>query len=316
VSGDKTTTLVTGGAGFIGSHVVDALLDRGDRVVVVDDLSTGSLENLEDASARGITFCNADIRDFAGLRGIVETERPSVVYHLAAQADVSTSVQQPDFDAGVNVVGTLSVLEAARHAGVSRVVFASTGGGIYGDADELPTTEDAPPRPMAPYGQGKLAAEGYCDLYARLHGLSTFCVRYANIYGPRQSSDGEGGVIAIFAARLQAGGRATIYGDGRQTRDFLHVADAVSAMLAGGESTLTGALNVSSGVETSVLELVDAFRECSGNREFEPEHTASRPGEVAHSCLDSSRARAELGCEPSVVLRDGLRTVLESVKRA
>src|SRR3954471_5557209 len=212
--------LVTGGAGFIGSNLVDALLDRGDEVAVVDDLSTGRAENLDGARRRGIAFHEADIRDAARLQDIFGGARPDIVFHLAAQIDVRKSIDDPAWDAGVNVIGTINVLESARRAGVARVVNTSTGGAIYGDVEVIPAPESTPPRPMAAYGQSKFCAEAYCGWYERLYGLSAVTLRYGNVYGPRQDPHGEAGVVAIFCGKLLAGERPVIYGDGRQTRDY------------------------------------------------------------------------------------------------
>ena len=212
--------LVTGGAGFIGSNLVDALLDRGDEVTVVDNLATGRLENLDGARRRGIAFHEVDITDAERLRKALSGSRPDIVFHLGAQIDVRKSIEDPAWDAGVNVGGTINVLEAARRTGVARVVNTSTGGAIYGDVEPIPTPESVAPRPMAAYGTSKLCAETYCGWYERLYGLSTVTLRYGNVYGPRQDPLGEAGVIAIFCGRLIAGERPKIFGDGRQTRDY------------------------------------------------------------------------------------------------
>src|SRR4051794_12046032 len=214
--------LVTGGAGFIGSNLADALLDRGDEVAVVDNLSTGRLENLDGARRRGIGFHEADIADAERLRAIFAGSRPDIVFHLAAQIDVRKSIEDPAWDAGINVGGTIQVLEAARLAGVARVVNTSTGGAIYGEVDTIPTPETTQPRPMAAYGTSKLCAETYCGWYDRLYGLSTVTLRYGNVYGPRQDPLGEAGVIAICCGRLMSGQRPTIFGDGPQTRDYVY----------------------------------------------------------------------------------------------
>jgi UDP-glucose 4-epimerase len=306
-------TLVTGGAGFIGSNLVDALLARGDEVVVVDDLSTGRRENLAEALDAGAVLRELDVIDGAALHALMERERPEVVFHLAAQIDVRRSVADPGFDARVNVEGTVNVLEAARAAGARRVVYSSTGGAIYGEADAIPTPEDAAIRPLAPYGQAKHAGEGYLALAASLHGLSTIALRYANVYGPRQDPLGEGGVIAIFCGCLASGAQATIFGDGRQTRDFVFVADIVAANLLAAESTATGAVNIGSGVETSVLELADAMRALGGEAPFSPRFADARAGEVRRSCLDATRARELLGWAPRVDLHEGLRRTLAHV---
>jgi UDP-glucose 4-epimerase len=305
-------TLVTGGAGFIGSNLVDALLARGDRVMAVDDLSTGRRENLAPALEAGVDLVEADIRDPQAMLDLFERARPEVVFHLAAQIDVRRSAADPAFDARVNVEGTINVLEAARVSGVRRFVNTSTGGAIYGEGRVIPAPEDHPSAPEAPYGQSKLAAEGYCDLYGRLHGLSTVSLRYGNVYGPRQDPLGEAGVIAIFCGRLLERRRPTVFGDGLQTRDYVYVEDVVAANLAAAETGVSGPINIGTGVQTTVLELVDALAELGG-RELEPEHAPERPGEVRHIALDYARAREELGWEPGTSLREGLRRTLGSV---
>jgi UDP-glucose 4-epimerase len=307
------TALVTGGAGFIGSNLVDALLARGERVVVVDDLSTGRRENLDAALERDAELRELDVCDAGALRALFEQVRPQLVFHLAAQIDVRRSVTDPAADARVNVEGTINVLAAAQAAGARRVVYSATGGAVYGEAEQVPTPEDAPAKPLAPYGQGKLSGEGYCALFARLHGLSTVALRYSNVYGPRQDPLGEGGVIAIFCGCLAEGRTPTIYGDGEQTRDYVYVGDVVAANLRAAELDVGGAINVGTGVETSVLDLVEAFRGLDGGDAFEPVHAEARAGEVLRSCLDASRARELLGWEPQVGLADGLRRTLATV---
>ncbi|HEX6153865.1 MAG TPA: NAD-dependent epimerase/dehydratase family protein, partial [Solirubrobacterales bacterium] len=221
--------LVTGGAGFIGSNLVDALLARGDEVTVVDDLSTGRRPNLDGALAAGAELAELDIRDGEALSRLTGEKAPEVVFHLAAQIDVRKSLADPAFDAAVNVGGTANVLEAARASGCGRVVFVSTGGAIYGEGEgqQLPLSEEAPIAPLAAYGQSKYAAEGYLALYERLYGLSGVSLRLGNVYGPRQDPLGEAGVIAIFCGVLREGGRPTVYGDGTQTRDYIYVGDVV-----------------------------------------------------------------------------------------
>jgi len=309
--------LVTGGAGFIGSNLVDALLDRGDEVTVVDDLSTGREVNLAGACERGIDLQQADIRDGQRLAEIVLAARPDIVFHLAAQIDVRRSIEDPAFDATVNVVGTINVLEAARLAGVSRLVNTSTGGAIYGDADVMPTPETVEPRPMAAYGQSKYCAERYCGWYGRLYGMQAVTLRYGNVYGPRQDPKGEAGVIAIFAGRLLDGRRPTIYGDGLQTRDYTFVGDIVAANLAAAaHPEAHGEYNVGTGVESTVLDVVAALREAGGDEgeRFKPEFAAARPGEVQRSSLDVTRARSELGFTASTGLVDGMRATLDAVR--
>ncbi len=305
--------LVTGGAGFIGSNLVDALVARGDRVTVLDDMSTGKAANLERALAGGATLEVADVCEADAIADIFASDRPELVFHLAAQIDVRHSVEHPAQDASANVLGTIAVLEAARRCGTRRLVNTSTGGGLYGDAELLPTPEDYPIRPLAPYGQGKYAAEGYCELYARLHGLSTATLRYGNVYGPRQDVHGEAGVVAIFCGHL-AGGRApTVFGDGLQTRDWVDVSDVVRANLLAAESDLIGPVNIGHGRETSVLDLLQALRDVTGDGPLAPRFEPERPGEVRRSCLDVTRAANELGWEPQVGLRDGLQTILSGL---
>jgi UDP-glucose 4-epimerase len=303
--------VVTGGAGFIGSNLVDALMARGDSVTVIDTLVTGKRENLAGALAQGAALETVDVRDAEALRAVFQAAAPQLVFHLAAQIDVRHSVDRPVDDAQTNVLGTINVLEAARHTGVRRVVNTSTGGGLYGDADVLPTPEDSAIRPLAPYGQSKLGAEGYCALYTRLHGLSTVSLRYGNVYGPRQDVHGEAGVVAIFCGHLIDGTAPTVFGDGGQTRDWVDVADVVRANLLAAESSITGPVNIGHGQETSVIELIEALNDVSPDKPLPaPNYSPERPGEVRRSCLDVSRARDELGWEASVSLRDGLRTIL------
>jgi len=307
--------LVTGGAGFIGSNLVDALLARGDEVTVVDDLSTGRRENLDGALAGGATLAELDIRDGEALSARVGEVRPEVVFHLAAQIDVRRSVADPVFDASINVGGTANVLEAARKAGARRIVFSSTGGAIYGEGDgqELPLAEDAPLAPEAPYGQSKFAGEGYLALYERLYGLSGVSLRLGNVYGPRQDPLGEAGVIAIFCGRLRTGERPTVFGDGKQTRDYIYVGDVVSAALAAAGSDAIGPINVGTGIETDVLELARLLRELGGAKDFEPEFAPPRTGEVQRISIDPARAARELDWRAEIGLEEGLRLTLDSV---
>ncbi len=306
--------VVTGGAGFIGSNLVDALIARGDRVTVIDNLSTGKRSNLDLAIAHGVDLRVADVRDAGAISEIVVAQRPEAVFHLAAQIDVRTSVEDPAEDATVNVLGTIAILEAAHAAGARRVVNSSTGGALYGDADAIPTPEDYPITPLAPYGQSKYAAEGYCDLYTRLHGLSTVSLRYGNVYGPRQDVHGEAGVVAIFCGNLLDGRRPTVFGDGRQTRDWVEVSDVVRANLLAADADVAGPVNIGRGRETSVLELLHALVNVSDRGPpGEPRFAPERPGEVRRSCLDVERARRELGWEAQVELRAGLDRILAAV---
>lgn len=306
--------LVTGGAGFIGSNLVDALLARGDEVSVLDDLSTGRRSNLDGALAGGATLTELDIRDADAVATAFERSRPETVFHLAAQIDVRLSVRDPAFDATVNVGGTANVLEGARACGAGRFVFVSTGGAIYGEGEgqDLPLAEDSPIAPLSPYGQSKHAAEGYVSLYRRLHGLSGMSLRLGNVYGPRQDPLGEAGVIAIFCGRLRDGGRPTVYGDGTQTRDYIYVGDVVDAALAAAGSDAGGAVNIGTGRETDVLELARKLGELGG-ADFEPELAAPRPGEVQRIALDASLADRELGWRAGIGLEQGLRLTLDSL---
>jgi UDP-glucose 4-epimerase len=308
-------SLVTGGAGFIGSNLVDALLARGDRVTVVDDLSTGRRENLEAALAAGAELVECDIRDAAASSEAARAAEPDVVFHLAAQIDVRKSVSDPAFDASINVGGTANVLEAARVSGARRVVFSSTGGAIYGEGEgqELPLREDAPIAPLSPYGQSKFAGEGYLALYERLYGLSSVSLRLGNVYGPRQDPLGEAGVIAIFCGRLLAGRRPTVYGDGKQTRDYIHVNDVVAALLAAAERDATGPINVGTGRENDVLDLVRGLRELRSEVPFEPEMAPARVGEVQRISIDPGRAGRELDWQARIDLDQGLRLTLDSL---
>jgi UDP-glucose 4-epimerase len=306
-------TLVTGGAGFIGSNLVDALVERGDEVAVLDDVSTGRRENLELALANGTELVDGDVRDAEAVDALCERLRPDAIFHLAAQIDVRKSVADPAFDARVNVEGTINVLRAAQAHGVPRVVNTSSGGAIYGEGRTIPAPEDHPVAPEAPYGLSKFCAESYCEMFGRLHGLSTISLRYGNVYGPRQDPLGEAGVIAIFCGKLLEGARPTIFGDGLQTRDYVYVSDVVEANLRAVESEASGPFNVGVGVEVNVLELVEALRPYARDG-FEPEHAPERPGEVKRIALDCTRAREELGWEAKVRLEEGLELTLASLR--
>jgi UDP-glucose 4-epimerase len=288
--------LVTGGAGFIGSNLVDALLERGDDAHVLDDLSNGRRENVH---ARA-TLHVGDIRE---PEAVFDEVRPELVFHLAAQANVRTSVERPDLDADINVLGTVRVLEAARRHG-AKVVFSSTGGAIYGECEE-PAREDAARQPLSPYGTSKLCGEEYLGTWNRLYGTSHVSLRFGNVYGPRQEPHGEAGVVAIFMGLLEEGGTPTIYGDGRQTRDYVYVGDVVHAVLrAAGHDG--GVYNVGTGAETSVLELYDEIQRATGI-EREAAHAAERLGELQRSVLDPRAAERDLGWHARTSLADGLR---------
>jgi UDP-glucose 4-epimerase len=309
----RMKALVTGGAGFIGSNLVDALLARGDEVTVLDDVSTGRRENIEQALANGAQLEETDVRDAAAVGLMVGRTKPDVIFHLAAQIDVRKSVADPASDARVNVEGTVNVLSAAQSQGVPRMVNTSTGGAIYGEARQLPTPEDHPVAPESPYGLSKFCAEQYCEIFTRLHGLSTVSLRYGNVYGPRQDPLGEAGVIAIFCGKVLENGTATIFGSGEQTRDYVFVDDVVDANLRAAESDATGPINIGLGQQKSVLDIVEVLNAHSDNG-FRPEHAPERPGEVQHSALDPSRAREELGWEAKVELEEGLKRTLDSLR--
>ena len=299
--------LVTGGAGYIGSVVTAALLADGHDVTVLDDLSTGRLENLVAALNAGAQLHTASVTDAAAVERVFEEARPDVVFHLAAQIDVRRAVEDPGFDATANVLGTLNVLETARRCGVRRFVLASTGGAIYGEADEVPTPESAAPRPLSPYAASKAAAEVYVDLYAGLHGLSTMSLRLSNVYGPRQDPRGEAGVIASFCDAAVDGRRVTVYGDGGQTRDFVFVCDVVDAFIAAGDASAGGFCNIATGRETRVLEMAETLG-------LEVRFAPERPGEVRRSCLRPAAATQLLGWRPRTALWDGLEMTLAQAR--
>jgi UDP-glucose 4-epimerase len=295
--------LVTGGAGFIGSHVTDALLARGDEVAVLDDLSSGRAGRLD----LQVALHKLSITDAAALTAVVTAFRPELICHLAAQIDVRASVDAPADDAQVNILGTVNLLEAARAAG-ARVLFASSGGALYGRDAPIPSLEDVLPLPESPYGIAKYCAEQYIGLYNRLHGTRHAMLRLANVYGPRQDPAGDAGVITIFCASALASGAPTIYGDGTQTRDYVYVGDAVQAFLTAGDNDRPGTWNIGAGDEVSVLDLVDIIGGVAG-REMHPRFAAPRPGELQRSAVAPDRAASELGWRPATPLAEGVRRV-------
>lgn len=295
--------LVTGGAGFIGSHLTDALLARGDEVTVVDDLARGRLARLDEQAA----LHKLSVTDAGTLAALVTQVRPELICHLAAQIDVRVSVAAPADDAQTNVVGTVNVLEAARMVG-ARVLFCSTGGALYGRDAPIPSLEDVLPLPESPYGIAKYCAEQYVGLYNRLHGCGHTILRLANVYGPRQDPAGESGVIPIFCARVLAGERPVIYGDGTQTRDYLYIGDAVGAFLAAADQGRPGIWNFGTGRETNVIDLARLIGSAAG-REVNPEFAPARRGELQRSALAVERAQRDLGWTPAVPLADGVRRV-------
>ncbi len=298
------SVIVTGGAGFIGSHVVDALLARGEEVHVVDDLSTGVRENVP----VGATLHVQDIRE--PLDSIARETAPRSIVHLAAQADVRVSVDEPGRDAAINVVGTVNVLEAARLAG-ARVVFASTGGAIYGECEQ-PAREDDPCLPLSPYGAAKLAAEGYLGAFARLYGVPHVALRFGNVYGPRQNPHGEAGVVAIFLGRLQSGEPCRIFGDGSQGRDYVFAGDVARATLAALDSDVDGVLNIGTGIATTVLELYAVCRAVAGS-EADAVHEAERPGELGRSVLATERAAEVIGFRAETDLTTGVAATWDAL---
>jgi UDP-glucose 4-epimerase len=300
--------IVTGGAGFIGSHVADAFLARGDEVLVVDDLSTGQRTNVPEVAA----FEQVDIADSNALERAFESD-PELVCHLAAQASVTVSVENPVLDCTSNVMGTLNVLEAARKRGAP-VVFASTGGALYGDGAPLPTPEDFPPRPLAPYGASKLAGEAYVATWARLYEVPNVVLRLGNVYGPRQNPHGEAGVVAIFGSRLLDGEQPSLRGEGKPTRDYVYVADVASAFVAAAGGGRAGTYNVGTGSQTSTARLLDLLQEAAGTA-IEPLHVELQPGELQASALDASLIERELGWRPTVALEEGLGKTLDWYRR-
>lgn len=302
--------LVTGGAGFIGSHTVDALVAAGGhQVSVLDNLASGKREQVN----AGARFYQADLRDAAAVREVVEKEKPRVIVHLAAQMDVRRSVADPPFDAQVNLVGFLNLMESARGHGLRRVIFSSTGGAIYGEQEQFPCSEEHPLRPVSPYGVAKLATEKYLFFYKVQYGIDYVALRYANVYGPRQDPHGEAGVVAIFCGRMLEAKPCTVFGEGKPTRDYIFVGDIVRANLAALGSTASGAVNVGTGVETSTNELYATLASIAGVRS-KPEYAPARPGEQSRSVISPALAQKVLGWRPQVALRNGLAQTLTYFK--
>jgi UDP-glucose 4-epimerase len=310
--------VVTGGAGFIGSTIADALVDDGAEVLVIDDLSRGQRSNLENTLSHGAQLVELDIRDGHAVEKAFRSFRPELVFHLAAQIDVRVSVNEPARDAAINVLGSVNVFVAAHAAGARRVVNTSTGGAIYGEADVVPTSEDVPASPVSPYALSKLTAEQYARWFRRMRGLDVVTLRYSNVYGPRQDPHGDAGVIAIFCDRVLAGRRPIVYGDGRQTRDFVFVADIVAANIAAAtvNELAHSEYNIGTGIEVSVLELVEAVAAAAGidPAQFQPEFAPARPGELLRSCLEVTRARQDLGLPPPTPLTEGLARTLGALR--
>ena len=302
--------LVTGGAGFIASHLVDALLQAGHQVVIIDNLSTGKKENINSkADFHEIDICNPEISE------IFEKVRPDVVFHYAAQIDVRKSVNEPVESAKTNILGGLNILENCRNFGVKKIIFSSSGGAIYGEADIIPTPEDYFPKPVSPYGIEKLVFEHYLSFYKKEYGLDYFVLRFANVYGPRQNSKGEAGVIAIFCEKMMNGKEAVIYGDGKQTRDFAFVGDVVTANILGLEKNKSGVFNIGTGVETDINsifgKLVKLF-----DIKLEETHRPAAPGEQKRSCLNAQKANQVLGWVSEYDLDKGLKETQEWFKNS
>jgi UDP-glucose 4-epimerase len=300
--------LVTGGAGFIGSHLTDALLARGDEVTVLDDLSRGRMGRLDGQTV----LHKLSITDPAPLTTLARQARPELIYHLAGHSDISASVAAPAGDAEANVAGTVNVLEAARSVS-ARVLFCSTGGALYGKDAPIPSLEDVLPLPESPFGVAKFCAEQYIGLYNRLHGCTHAILRLASVYGPRQDPAGESGVIPDFCARVLAGERPVIYGSGMQTRDYVYISDAVAGLVAAADKGRPGIWNFGSGTETSVLRLARLIGETAG-RPVEPEFAPARPGDLQRSALAADRAQRDLGWKPLVSLADGVQRVYQWVE--
>ncbi|MDA8346071.1 MAG: NAD-dependent epimerase/dehydratase family protein [Thermaerobacter sp.] len=298
--------LVTGGAGFIGSNTVDLLVSLGHDVSVVDNLVTGSRSNLHPQAA----FHEVDVTDDAALQTVFERERPEAVIHLAAQMDVRISTRRPVYDAQVNILGSLQVIEGAVRVGTRKVIYASSGGAIYGEPLYLPVREDHPVNPLSQYGVTKHTVEHYLYLYAQQRGLAYTALRYANVYGPRQNPAGEAGVIAIFIRNLLLGLQSRIFGDGKQTRDYVYVGDVAAANVAALHAADGMALHIGSGIETTVNELYEQLARILGVRHA-ARHEAERPGEVLRIALDSSLAAEHLGWRPEVSLSDGLNETVD-----
>jgi UDP-glucose 4-epimerase len=298
--------LITGGAGFIGSHIADAYLAAGHEVTIVDDLSTGRMKNIPSRAA----FVKADIRDREAVERLFGEGRFDAVNHHAAQMDVRRSVADPAHDASVNIIGVLTLLEAARAHGVRRVVFASSGGAIYGEQDVFPAPEEHPTRPISPYGVAKLTTERYLYYYDAVHGIRSVSLRYANVYGPRQNPEGEAGVVAIFTGKMLRGEEPLINGPGTQTRDYVYVGDVARANLAALQVERTAAYNIGTARETDVTTLFRALRPLTGSSAAE-RHGPAKAGEQLRSVLDVRRAAADLGWRPQVPLEEGLARTVE-----
>ncbi|HLL52468.1 MAG TPA: NAD-dependent epimerase/dehydratase family protein [Myxococcaceae bacterium] len=297
--------LVTGGAGFIGSHVCDEFVRGGHEVIALDNLSSGKKENLDPK----VRLAQLDIRSPEAAE-LIRAEKPQVICHLAAQMDVRRSVEDPRFDAEANILGFLNLLEAARQSEVKKVIFSSTGGAIYGEQDVFPAPESHPTRPVSPYGVSKASGELYLGYYKAQYGLNYIALRYANVYGPRQNPHGEAGVVAIFSQRIASGQTCTIFGKGTQTRDFVYGPDVARANYLAFQSDYVGAVNIGTGIETDINELYRLLAEAAGSP-LKAIHAPGKPGEQMRSCIDHTLAKKVLGWEPRVAVREGLKQTLE-----
>ena len=302
--------IVTGGAGFIGSNIVDAYIERGHEVHILDDLSTGQKSNVNPKAE----LHQVDIADAQAMQ-LVERIKPDALSHHAAQMDVRHSVADPTFDARVNILGFINLLEGCTNAGVKKVIFASSGGAVYGEQDVFPAPEDHPTRPASPYGVSKRSGELYLSYYQQAFGLPYIALRYANVYGPRQSAKGEAGVVAIFLSLLLSGKIPLINGDGGQTRDYVYVGDVVAANVAALDAAFVGPINIGTGIETDVVSIFQHLRGAVGSR-TDAQHGPAKPGEQRRSCLDTSRASEVLGWRPQMALADGLRCTAEYYRKS
>jgi len=297
--------LVTGGAGFIGSNIVDALIENGHEVAIIDNLSTGKEENINPKAS----FSNVDITDFEALESVFQSFKPEIVFHVAAQIDVRKSMEDSSFDAEVNVVGSVNLFSLCVQYGIKRIVFSSTGGALYGEPEELPAKEDSPIQPLSPYGVSKYCAEQYLNYFKRLYGIERVILRYGNVYGPRQDPLGEAGVIAIFTNKILKGESPTVFGDGNQTRDYVFIEDVVRANVLALEGK-EGIYNIGTGKETSLNRLIEIFLDVLG-KEVKPEYAPQRIGEVYRISLDCERAKRELGFVPKYPLAEGIIKTIE-----
>ena len=306
--------IVTGGAGFIGSNLVEKLLEMGKSVIIIDNLSTGKQENISHLLEKGALFYEHDITDMEMLKRIFMLHKPKIVFHLAAQASVSRSVREPDFDAKVNIIGSLNLLNLSVEYGVEKFIFSSTGGAIYGDGVETPTPESVCPNPISPYGIAKLSVEKYLEFFGKEKGLRYTSLRYGNVYGPRQDPYGEAGVVAIFTERMLKGEEVVINGDGEYVRDYVYVSDVVEANILAMEKGDGEIINIGTSRGTTVNELFKMLKDITGY-EKDPVYGPPRPGDLRKSVLDVSKAREVLGWEPKVKLEDGLKMTVDWFKK-